>query len=179
MDQTSPSFNEMQTLKRHFFAMRNGVIADVLRRGGSPFRIIFGLNLPQIVEIANQTRHTKELALRLWQNTSTRESMLIAPMLMPREEFDIDEARVWAAQVPAFEVADILCHRLLRHLPYADKLVGDFIAADSEMLRYTGVRLACNLQYTLPEVALKAKQTIEASAVNDAATKLAKTILFE
>lgn len=179
MDQTSPSFNEMQTLKRHFFAMRNGIIADVLRRGGSPFRIIFGLNLPQIVEIANQTPHTKDLAIRLWQNTSTRESMLIAPMLMPREEFGIDEARMWATQVPAFEVADILCHRLLRHLPYAARLVGDFIASDSEMLRYTGVRLACNLQHSLPDLAKKVKQLIETSSKADAATQLARTILLE
>ena len=35
--------NEMQIVKRHFFAMRNGIIADTLRRAGSPYHIIFGL----------------------------------------------------------------------------------------------------------------------------------------
>ena len=48
-------YGPMQTVKRRFFAMRNGVIADVLRKGGSPFRTIFGLNLPQIAEIAADT----------------------------------------------------------------------------------------------------------------------------
>ncbi len=65
---TSP-YNDMQTIKRRFFAMRNGIIADVLRRGGSPFRIIFGLNLPQIVEIAAENEASADLARRLWANT--------------------------------------------------------------------------------------------------------------
>ena len=59
MENVETSFNEMQTVKRHFFALRNGVIADALRRAGSPFRIIFGLNLPQIAEIAMKTPHSR------------------------------------------------------------------------------------------------------------------------
>ena len=65
MEATETSFNDMQTVKRAFFAMRNGVIADTLRRAGSPFKIIFGLNLPQISEIAARTPHTAGLAERL------------------------------------------------------------------------------------------------------------------
>ena len=46
------TFNTMQTLKRRFFAMRNGLLADQMRRAGSNFRIIFGLNIIQLNEIA-------------------------------------------------------------------------------------------------------------------------------
>ncbi len=64
----------MQQIKRRFFAMRNGVVADMLRRAGSPFHIIFGLNLPQIVEIASEIPETQREAMAdaLWQNRSTR-----------------------------------------------------------------------------------------------------------
>ncbi len=110
-------FNELQQVKRHFFAMRNGVIADTLRKAGSPYRIIFGLNLPQIAEIAEMTPHTVELATALWNNTSTRESMLIAPMLYPVENYTDDLAMEWLSQSPTAECTDILCHRLLRHMP--------------------------------------------------------------
>ena len=133
----------MQTVKRHFFAMRNGIIADTLRRGGSPFRIIFGLNLPQLVEIAASTPHSAALARRLWENSSTR------------EEFDIDTAIAWAAQIPSTEVADILCHRLLRHLPYSIDLAGTLCTSDDEMKRYTGLRLLFNLVGKYPDEALK------------------------
>lgn len=166
----------MQTVKRHFFAMRNGIIADVLRRGGSPFKIIFGLNLPQIVEIASATPQQRELACRLWENTSTRESMLIAPMIMPRESFTIDDARTWTAQCPCFEVADILCHRLLRHLPFALDLVKEFLGSENEMTRYAGVRLACNIRHLHPTVGDIVKESLSLSAKDDAANRLAESM---
>ena len=80
-------FNDMQVVKRRFFAMRNGAVADNMRKLGANYRIIFGLNLPQIVEIANETPHDEVLAEALWQIKSTRESQLLAPMIYPREKF--------------------------------------------------------------------------------------------
>ncbi len=143
-------FNEMQTVKRRMYAMRNGVIADALRKGGSPFRVIFGLNLPQLVEIADGIGKDREMAVRLWNNNATRESMLLAPMLMPAGEFTEEEALKWGREVPATEVADILCHRLLRHLPYALDLSKKLIADASPMAHYTGVRLMLNIASRYP-----------------------------
>lgn len=143
----------MQTVKRRMYAMRNGVIADTLRKAGSPFRVIFGLNLPQLVEIAAGIGKDRDMAVSLWSNSTTRESMLIAPMLMPMEEFSEAEALKWCGQVPACEVADILCHRLLRHTPYALELVRKLIADGLPMMHYTGVRLMCNIASRYPEEA--------------------------
>lgn len=148
------TFNEMQTVKRQFFALRNGIVADTYRKAGSNFRIIFGLNLPQIVEIAEQTPHSAALADSLWHNTTTRESMLLAPMIYPREEFTQELARQWVAEVPSVEVADILCHRLLRHMPFAANLASSLADSDSEMERYTGLRLMFNLVAQKPQEAL-------------------------
>lgn len=147
-------YNPMQLVKRRFFAMRNGVIADTLRRAGSPFRIIFGLNLPQLVDIAADFRGDAALARALWANTTTRESMLLAPMLMPDDGFAVDEARLWVSQVPAHEVADVLCQRLLRRLPYAWTLAEELSASGQPMERYTALRLALNLLHGDPQRAL-------------------------
>ena len=95
----------MQTVKRRFFAMRNGVIADTLRSAGLPYKIIFGLNLPQIVEIAGDVPHKRELAEALWANNTTRESMLMAPMLIDPSSFSMEDARRWLDTVPTAEVA--------------------------------------------------------------------------
>lgn len=146
-------FNEMQTVKRRMYAMRNGVIADTLRKAGSPFSVIFGLNLPQLVEIATEIGKDREMATRLWANSTTRESMLLAPMLMPADDFSIEEAIEWCRAIPSFEVADILCHRLLRHEPYAPELVRKLIAFDDPMMHYTGVRLMCNIASRYPDEA--------------------------
>lgn len=155
-EETPAGFNEMQTVKRRFFAMRNGIIADTLRKGGSPFKIIFGLNLPQIVEIADSCPKSASLAESLWNNSSTRESMLIAPMIYPRNDFSYSKAVEWVNDIPAPEVADILCHRLLRHLDFARELAEDLCLSANEISRYTGLRLYFNLVNRYTEQALRA-----------------------
>lgn len=156
----SNRFNTVQLLKRRFFAMRNGIVADTLRRAGSPQRIIFGLTLPQIAEIAAEFGEDAELARQMWANTSTRESSLIAPMLMPRSAMDFAEALTWLKGAPSCEAVDILCHRLLRHLDFAPALAETLQMADSEMLRYAGLRLRFNL---LPAGQTEARRAAEAS----------------
>lgn len=155
MDRGETSFNEMQTVKRRFFAMRNGIIADTLRRNGSPFKIIFGLNLPQIAEIASSMPKSDALAERLWANSTTRESMLIAPQLVVEELFSEEDAHRWIADIPAFEIADVLCLKLLKRRPYAAKLAVSLSTSEEMMDRYTGLRLMFNIMPTNVELALQ------------------------
>ncbi|MFG6382059.1 MAG: DNA alkylation repair protein [Muribaculum sp.] len=138
----------MQEVKHRLYAMRNGAVADYMRRMGAPYRIIFGVNLPHLSEIASETAPSQELARQLWANSSTRESMLLAPMIFPREEMDINTAREWATSAPTAEVADILCMKLLKHMPFARVLADELIVSDDDMNRYTALRLMFNL---LPE----------------------------
>lgn len=151
----SEKFNRMQQAKRMMFAMRNGVVADVLRKGGSTFSIIFGVNLPQLADIARELGADRDLAERLWTNITTRESMLLAPMLVEADDFAEADARRWIETVPCNEVADVLCLKLLRHLPYATALVESYRHSDDKVLRYTALRLMCNLSRRYPELAVK------------------------
>lgn len=145
----------MQLVKRQFFALRNGIVADTMRRSGSPFKIIFGLNLPQIADVAAQTGVDDVLAQRLWENVTTRESMLLAPMIVDRANFDKERALQWISQIPCREVADILCHRLLHHMEYAPELVKEMSEnKDDDMLMYTSLRLAFNLVQKYPNLAI-------------------------
>lgn len=160
-----PEFNAMQRVKRRFFAMRNGDLAQQMTERGARYRINFGLNLPQISEIARDflpggKEHTvceagpmplptgfdmADFSRRLRDNTSTRESMLIAPMLFPVKQLTEEEALGWARSVPTPEVADVLCLKLLRNYPDAPRLV-EILSGDSEPLsRYVALRLALNL----------------------------------
>lgn len=145
-----PNYNNMQLLKRRMFAMRNGIVCDTLRKAGSPFKVIFGVNLPQLSEIASEMPHTKEFAEEVWANSTTRESTLIAPMLMPAHDFSIDDAKRWIEEAPAYETIDVLCLKLLRKQPYAFELATTLAENDEIKPRYAGLRLMCNLAPSHP-----------------------------
>lgn len=135
----------MQIIKRRFFAMRNGIIADTLRKAGLDYRMIFGLNLPQIAEIAAEQPKDTEFAEELWTDRRTRESLLLAPMLYPADGMDADTAARWMNEVPNTEVADVLCLKLLRHTPGALDTAISAMTSDAPMVRYTALRLMLNL----------------------------------
>ena len=143
MDATGTTNPTIQAIKHRFYAMRNGIVADTLRRAGAPYRMIFGVNLPHLKEIAADITPDAALARELWADTSTRESLLLAPMVMPPAEFTIDEARRWLATAPSAEAIDILCLRLLGRMPYAPALAAELAASStaSPLLQYAATRL--------------------------------------
>lgn len=171
-------FNPLQTVKRRFFAMRNGIIADTLRRAGSPYRIIFGLNLPQLKEIADMTGSNAALAQQLWDNVSTRESMLMAPMIYPREEMTQPVAQQWIDSAVCPEAVDILCHRLLRHLPYAWQLAQHNIESSVDLNRYAAIRLMWNLIAT-HAVSIRPLAEKEAARRNPLTYRVASDLVSE
>ena len=130
-------------IKSDFFALRNGIIADKLRSTGSPYKIIFGLTVPQIEQVAAKNEHTLELAETLWANDSTRESQLMASMVCPPAEFTVEKARKWLGEAPTVELIDMLCFRLVRNIDGAEALAFSLLA--DEATRYAGARLLMNL----------------------------------
>lgn len=155
--------------------MRNGVIADTLRSQGAPYKIIFGLNLPQIVEIASDFAGDTALADALWANSSTRESLLLASMIHPVDEMTRDKAMEWIASAPSAESVDVLCHRLLRHCEFAPELAAELSGSDCDLSRYAGLRLRFNL---LPSGLDEALREAEAEIARDCRlTKMVATML--
>lgn len=139
------NFNPMQLVKRRFFAMRNGAVAKSMRDSGAPYRIIFGLTLPEIADIAASTGQDASLARELRGNVSTRESQLIAPMIFPVGELDVQEAVEWLAGAMTTEVVDIACLKLVKKHPRAVEIMDRLWAADTDMSRYAALRLGSNL----------------------------------
>ncbi len=170
--------NKMQQLKRRFFAMRNGVIADALRRSGEPYRIFFGLNLPQIKEIATDFAPDAELAAALRADPGCRESQMIAPMLLTPEDVTVTEAVEWLAKLKATEASDILCHALLRHHPQASEIVDAALAGESDMAHYGAVRLMWNI-FRTDMARYKDLAATEATRGNTAAAIIARNLVEE
>lgn len=120
-------------IKHEFLAFRNGIVADTLRKAGYPFSIIFGLQLPQLKEIAAQIGKDKELGLKLWQDENVRESRILALLVLPPEEVSFDEAIYLALTIRSREEADLLPFLLLRHM--SDFSIVRFALASPELIR--------------------------------------------
>lgn len=172
-------FSKMQEVKRRFFALRNGIISDTLRRAGSPFKVIFGLNLPQLKEIADFTGKDRELAEALRANDTTRESLLLAPLIYPGNELTEEEARRWLADCPTEEVSDMLCHGLLRHCSFAPEVAFGMLekkdATDMEV--YGALRLIMNLLRGLP--AEKCRAAVNAADARTPAIQRLKSQIID
>lgn len=130
----------MQKVKRSFYTYRNGVAADALRKGGSPFKIIFGLDIVTLRGISNNIGYNEILAKQLWHNSSTRCSMLLATMIMPPDNFNFNMALEWCSQVESTEVADLLCMNLLIKQTYIADIVSKLFNCNG-LQRYIALRL--------------------------------------
>ena len=131
-------------IRQQFFVFRNGLLADNLRNSGDCHKMIFGLNLPQIIDIAKQFNKDELVATELWNSKDTRECRLIAPMLYPIEQFNEEIALQWISEIENHEIADNFCHKLLRYTPYVSHLCYT-LTNGSDMDRYICMRLALNL----------------------------------
>ena len=142
----------LRGIRKEFFAFRNGIIADKLRKAGDPHHMIMGCLLVDIIGIVSRVREAigdkaqmEAIASELWSDTNSRECRLAAPMLYPAESMTLDLALQWCESVETTEVADNLCHKLLRHLDFADALFRQLITQDQPLIKYTGYRLLLNL----------------------------------
>ena len=142
----------VREIRKEFFAFRNGIVADKLRKAGDPHPVIMGCLLVDIQGIAARFREgigdaelLAAIASELWSDTNSRECRLAAPMLYPVELMTLERALQWCQTVETVEVADNLCHKLLRHLPDANDIFRKLIADEQSLIKYTGYRLLLNL----------------------------------
>ena len=122
----------------------NGVLSQSLREKGLKYRLIFGVELPRLREIAAGYEQNHELAQALWKE-DIRECKILAAYLQPAETFDPELADFWMESVHNTELTDYLCMALLRRLPYASQKAFQWMASDNRIEAYTGFRLITHL----------------------------------
>lgn len=134
-----------QYIRKEFFGYRNGIVAEQLRAAGDPHTMIMGCQVADVIAITSRYEKSATLAQELWDDVHHRECRMAATMLYPTEDFKTETALAWCENVESVEIADVLCHRLLRHLPYAVELWEQLLACDKKLVRYTAWRLLLNL----------------------------------
>ena len=179
----------LREIRKEFFAFRNGIVADKLRKAGDPHSMIMGCLLVDVVGIAQRARETvgdkgqlTAVASELWSDTNSRECRLAAPMLYPAEAMNLEQALQWCRNVETVEIADNLCHKLLRHINDANALFRQLIAQDKPLVKYTGYRLLLNLLMlgkVQPSASLRTIVETEAEQAQGPLNGLIKDLLEE
>lgn len=178
----------IRDIRKEFFAFRNGIVADKLRKAGDPHSMIMGCLLVDVAAIARRIGEPMNesdravLAQELWDDINSRECRLAAPMLYPAPLMPLETAQQWCSSVESIEVADNLCHKLLRHIDGCDTLFRQLIADDRPLVKYAGYRLLLNLLLTgkvQPSASLRAIVENEATQATPSLSGLLKDILEE
>ena len=99
-------------IKKELRASMNGILSARMREAGMPFKLIFGVELPRLQNIAEEFPCNTDLANHLW-NQNIRETKLLSIMLMPPETFTLQVANTWAETMVTAEEAQIMAKLLL------------------------------------------------------------------
>ena len=99
-------------IKKELRASMNGILSARMRGAGMPFKLIFGVELPRLRNIADEFPKDTDLANQLWQQ-NIRETRLLAIMLMPPEAFTPEAANTWAETMLTAEEAQVMAMILL------------------------------------------------------------------
>ena len=109
-------------LRKEMYALRNGIISDTLRKAGQPYKVIFGLQIPQLAQIARTIGYDNELADHLWAATETRECRLLACYLYDPSTVDKAKILELCSSILTQEEADMLTFRLIKRHPAAQEI---------------------------------------------------------
>lgn len=121
----NPMVNE---IKKELRACMNGILSARMREAGMPFRLIFGVELPRLLNIAEEFPNDVNLANQLWEQ-NIRETRLLAIMLMPPEAFTQETANVWAKTMLTAEEAQIMAMMLLPKTKHAKEVCMKWLKA--------------------------------------------------
>ena len=135
MDSTTTE--KLQLIKRDFRSLMNGTAAASLREKGLHYRLIFGVEWPQLMRLSAEIGKDHDLAQALWKE-DIRECRLLAGLIQPVETFSLELADVWIETMHYPEEAQYTVLSLFRHLPHVSEAAFNWIARSEEMYRLCG-----------------------------------------
>ena len=126
-------------IKADLRAAMNGVAAARIRESGMGYRLVYGVEIPRLREIAEGYTPDRHLAQELW-GENVRELKMLAIMLFPPKEMYRDRAMMWIDEIrpEQAELAGLLAMHLLAPQEYAADLAFCLIADENEVRQLCG-----------------------------------------
>ena len=133
----------VQDIKQCFRSYMDGVAASSMRAKGLHYRMIWGISIMHLKEIAEEIKSQDsniplcDLAQQLWKE-DCRECKILATLLMPCDAMTEQMAYEWLGTLPTQEMSEWLAFNLLRHLPNAKELAQKAVNSNNKLQQYCG-----------------------------------------
>ena len=124
-------------IKKKLRLNMNGVASTGMREAGIGYKLNFGVGIPSLKEIAQETGKDAELAAALWKE-DVRECRILAALIYPQDQFMTDMADLWVEQIEFPDLAEMCSMYLFSRIKGAAEAAFRWIASDSGMARYCG-----------------------------------------
>ena len=146
---------KLREIRKKLRLAMNGIISTSMRQKGMNYKLIFGVPLPEIKELASSYEVDEELARALWKE-DVREMKILATMLYPAKKMTHDEALKWMKEIPYPEIAEQCCNNLFLNVNQPVELALTFLSdKESPFGRVAGFLLFTQL--------FKKKQPVEST----------------
>ena len=127
-------------IRLQFRTLMNGVASQSMRNKGAQYHINWGIQLPQLQQLAANYEKNAQLAVTLWKD-DVRESKIMATLLMPHEEMLPDMMELWMQQITNREIAEMAVLNLFQYAETAPAFAYQWMASDDELKQYAGFLL--------------------------------------
>ncbi|MBR3520135.1 MAG: DNA alkylation repair protein [Paludibacteraceae bacterium] len=125
---------QVNQVKRMLHLSMNGVVSECMSASGLDYKMIYGVQLPRLKEMAAGLEKSKPLTRRLWVS-NCREMMLLATMLCPADSISSEEAVKWLSECHNLELVEQLCLNLLREMEGADALIPSLLEMQGKYMK--------------------------------------------
>ena len=134
----------LQQVRADLRRSMNGIASKSMREKGLHYKLNFGVDVPRLRELSKRYLIDAQLAELLW-GQETRELKILATMLYPVHEFDMDKADKWVKEISNHEIREQASMNLFQKLDFADKLVQKWTDSLDEEIRTSGYWLFARL----------------------------------
>ena len=115
----------------------NGPVSQSMREKGLGYKVIFGVEWPRLMAMAQDLGKHHDLAQALWKE-DIRECRLLAGLVQPVESFYPEIADIWVESMHYPEEAQYTVLSLMQYLPYASDKAFQWVASSDTMQQLCG-----------------------------------------
>ena len=110
----------------------NGPVCQSMREKGLGYKVIFGVEWPRLMAMAQDLGKHHDLAQALWKE-DIRECKILATLLMPPAQMPREVVDIWMEQTHSQEMVEIAAFHLYQHLDYAPVIAYEWMASDDNL----------------------------------------------
>ena len=143
----SDSEKNYQSLLSKIKLLRNGDIADAMKRTGIEYKMNWGVSLVILRQAAKEFEHDHILALKLW-NKQWRETSILATLLDEPAKVSEEQMDFWTKSFENIEIAELASTHLWVKSKFAFAKALEWCRGKKHLVRFSGIHLVGRLAIT-------------------------------